>query len=117
MRGIPKTDRCQGHENEPSTGFIARLLGRGQTAFDRRDRGGYAKADDESALGLPKLPAAQGLAEQRSQQTNVQHPDEDENRAGREQQPPGSAEFGAQGDKGQSGNRSSPTSGLGAEEP
>jgi hypothetical protein len=28
MRGVAKNDRCQGHENEPSAGFFARLLGR-----------------------------------------------------------------------------------------
>lgn len=28
MRGVPKADRCQGHEGEPSTGFLARLFGR-----------------------------------------------------------------------------------------
>jgi hypothetical protein len=28
MRGIPKDQRCQGHEKEQSTGFFARMLGR-----------------------------------------------------------------------------------------
>jgi hypothetical protein len=28
MRGIPKAERCSGHENEPSTGLFARLFGR-----------------------------------------------------------------------------------------
>lgn len=28
MRGVPARDRCQGHENEPSTGFFGRLFGR-----------------------------------------------------------------------------------------
>jgi hypothetical protein len=28
MRGIPKGERCAGHEGEPSTGFFARLFGR-----------------------------------------------------------------------------------------
>ena len=28
MRTVPKSERCLGHENEPSKGFLARLLGR-----------------------------------------------------------------------------------------
>ncbi len=28
MRGVPNADRCQGHENEPSTGFFSKLFGR-----------------------------------------------------------------------------------------
>lgn len=28
MRGVPRSQRCEGHENEPSTGFFARLFGR-----------------------------------------------------------------------------------------
>ena len=28
MRGVPKADRCQGHEAEPRTSFLARLFGR-----------------------------------------------------------------------------------------
>ncbi|WP_344295828.1 hypothetical protein [Agromyces neolithicus] len=28
MRGIPLNQRCAGHRNEPSTGFLARLFGR-----------------------------------------------------------------------------------------
>jgi len=28
MRGVPKADRCQGHQGEPSTGFFAKLFGR-----------------------------------------------------------------------------------------
>jgi len=28
MRGVPKAERCSGHENGPSTGFLARLFGR-----------------------------------------------------------------------------------------
>lgn len=28
MRGIPKSQRCEGHANEPSTGFFSRLFGR-----------------------------------------------------------------------------------------
>ncbi len=28
MRGVPRGERCAGHENEPSTGFFARLFGR-----------------------------------------------------------------------------------------
>jgi hypothetical protein len=30
MCGVAKTDRCQAHEDGPSTGFFARLLGRSQ---------------------------------------------------------------------------------------
>ena len=29
MAGVPKADRCQGHESEPSTGFMSRIFGRG----------------------------------------------------------------------------------------
>lgn len=28
MRGVPQSQRCQGHKNEPSTGFFARIFGR-----------------------------------------------------------------------------------------
>jgi len=28
MRGVPKGERCAGHEGEPPTGFFARLFGR-----------------------------------------------------------------------------------------
>lgn len=28
MRGVPRNQRCAGHENEPSTGFFERLFGR-----------------------------------------------------------------------------------------
>jgi hypothetical protein len=29
MRGVPRTDRCQGHDREPSTGgFLSRLFSR-----------------------------------------------------------------------------------------
>ncbi|GAA1697592.1 hypothetical protein GCM10009808_13800 [Microbacterium sediminicola] len=28
MAGVPKAQRCQGHENEPSKGFFASLFGR-----------------------------------------------------------------------------------------
>ena len=28
MAGVPKADRCAGHQGEPSTGFFARLRGR-----------------------------------------------------------------------------------------
>ncbi len=29
LRGVPRSERCPpGHENEPSTGFLARLFGR-----------------------------------------------------------------------------------------
>lgn len=28
MRGVPKDQRCAGHEGEPSRGLVARLLGR-----------------------------------------------------------------------------------------
>jgi hypothetical protein len=29
MRGVPKSQRCQGHQNEPSSGgFFSRLFGR-----------------------------------------------------------------------------------------
>lgn len=28
MRGIPKSQRCEGHDAEPSTGFLARLFSR-----------------------------------------------------------------------------------------
>ena len=28
MRSVPREQRCLGHENEPRTGFLARLLGR-----------------------------------------------------------------------------------------
>jgi hypothetical protein len=28
MRGVPKSQRCEGHENEPRTGLFARLFGR-----------------------------------------------------------------------------------------
>ena len=28
MRDVPTSDRCPGHEKEPSTGFLARLLRR-----------------------------------------------------------------------------------------
>ncbi len=28
MRGIPRSQRCAGHENEPAQGFFARLFGR-----------------------------------------------------------------------------------------
>ena len=28
MRGVRASDRCQGHENEPSTGFFAKMFGR-----------------------------------------------------------------------------------------
>ena len=27
MRGVRASDRCQGHENEPSTGMFAKLFG------------------------------------------------------------------------------------------
>lgn len=27
MRKVPQSQRCQGHENEPRTGFFARLFG------------------------------------------------------------------------------------------
>lgn len=29
MRGIPSSQRCRGHENEPSVGMFARIFGRG----------------------------------------------------------------------------------------
>ena len=28
LRGVPRSDRCAGHEGEPASGFLARLLGR-----------------------------------------------------------------------------------------
>ena len=28
MRGVPSSNRCKGHEGEPSTGFFAKLFGR-----------------------------------------------------------------------------------------
>ncbi|MGA1248646.1 MAG: hypothetical protein ACO3XJ_06060 [Candidatus Nanopelagicales bacterium] len=28
LRGIPKSQRCQGHENEPSNGIFKRLFGK-----------------------------------------------------------------------------------------
>lgn len=28
MRGVPASKRCPGHENEPKTGFFAKLFGR-----------------------------------------------------------------------------------------
>lgn len=28
MRGVPKEARCPGHQNEPGTGFFAKLFGR-----------------------------------------------------------------------------------------
>lgn len=28
MRGVPASQRCPGHENEPGDGFFARLFGR-----------------------------------------------------------------------------------------
>lgn len=28
MKGVAAKDRCQGHENEPKTGFFAKLFGR-----------------------------------------------------------------------------------------
>lgn len=28
LAGVPKSERCQGHADEPSTGFLAKLLGR-----------------------------------------------------------------------------------------
>ena len=28
MRDVPPRDRCRGHEDEPSTGFLAKLFGR-----------------------------------------------------------------------------------------
>ena len=28
MRGVPSDERCQGHEDEAGSGFLARLLGR-----------------------------------------------------------------------------------------
>lgn len=28
LAGVPKSQRCQGHQGEPSTGWLARLLGR-----------------------------------------------------------------------------------------
>jgi hypothetical protein len=28
FRGVPRDQRCTGHEDEPSTGFLARLFGR-----------------------------------------------------------------------------------------
>lgn len=28
MRGIPRSQRCDGHANEPSTGFFSRLFNR-----------------------------------------------------------------------------------------
>jgi hypothetical protein len=28
MKGVPQSQRCQGHENEPSTGFFSRLFGK-----------------------------------------------------------------------------------------
>lgn len=28
MRGIPRNQRCEGHENEAAPGFFARLFGR-----------------------------------------------------------------------------------------
>jgi len=28
MSGVRSADRCQGHEEEPKTGFLARLFGR-----------------------------------------------------------------------------------------
>ena len=28
LRGVPAGDRCQGHEGEPSTGFLSRLFSR-----------------------------------------------------------------------------------------
>lgn len=28
MAGVPSSDRCRGHENEPRTGFFAKLFGR-----------------------------------------------------------------------------------------
>jgi hypothetical protein len=29
MRGIPSSQRCRGHESEPSVGLFARIFGRG----------------------------------------------------------------------------------------
>lgn len=28
LAGVPRSQRCEGHENEPSTGIFARLFGR-----------------------------------------------------------------------------------------
>jgi len=28
MKGVPQSQRCQGHENEPNTGFFSRLFGK-----------------------------------------------------------------------------------------
>ena len=28
MRGVPSSDRCRGHQDEPSTGFLSKILGR-----------------------------------------------------------------------------------------
>lgn len=28
MRGVPRADRCAGHEDEPRTGLLSRLFGR-----------------------------------------------------------------------------------------
>ncbi|MDR0782264.1 MAG: hypothetical protein LBE83_00670 [Propionibacteriaceae bacterium] len=28
LRGVPKSERCPGHENEPATGLLSRLRGR-----------------------------------------------------------------------------------------
>ena len=28
MKGVPQSQRCQAHENEPSTGFFSRLFGK-----------------------------------------------------------------------------------------
>ncbi|MEB4615512.1 hypothetical protein OOT08_12775 [Leucobacter sp. M11] len=29
LAGVPKSDRCAGHQGEPATGFWSRLFGRG----------------------------------------------------------------------------------------
>lgn len=28
LAGVPRSERCQGHQGEPSTGFFSRLFGR-----------------------------------------------------------------------------------------
>ena len=28
MRNVPRTQRCEGHQNEPSTSFFGKLMGR-----------------------------------------------------------------------------------------
>lgn len=28
MRGVPQTDRCPGHADQPRTGFLSRIFGR-----------------------------------------------------------------------------------------